>query len=264
MPTTSAGVYFEDRGSGSDVLLWIHGFGSSTRGAKGVVEAFDDHRSVLIDLPGFGRSAGVGEGARFPAMAEAALGVMDELGIDEYVVIGTSMGGGVALRMALDRPHAIRMVIGVVPFPAQGLAKDASDATASVMVPLHGNPEALRFAYTAMSKHSPDDALNAAMDELVEDSCMSSPGAWADMLSGGGAQFSQFDELGSLSVPFCSILGADDVVLPVTDQLATAAAVPRGRAVVLSGLGHMMQGEDPQRVIDEIRASLNLSTTANA
>jgi pimeloyl-ACP methyl ester carboxylesterase len=57
MPSSSAGLYYEERGTGSDVLLWIHGFGSSTRGANGIVEAFDDYRSILIDLPGFGRSA---------------------------------------------------------------------------------------------------------------------------------------------------------------------------------------------------------------
>lgn len=54
MPSSSAGIYYEERGTGSDVLLWIHGFGSSMRGGKGVVEAFDDYRSILIDLPGFG------------------------------------------------------------------------------------------------------------------------------------------------------------------------------------------------------------------
>jgi pimeloyl-ACP methyl ester carboxylesterase len=241
MPSSSAGVYFEERGTGSDVLLWIHGFGSSTRGAKGIVEAFDDHRSILIDLPGFGRSAAVGKGCRFPALAAAAHGLMGELGIDGYSVIGTSMGGGVALRMALDHPDAVRMVIGVVPFPAQGMVGEVADATASAMAPLHGNAQALRFAYTAMSKYPPSEAL----DELVEDSCNANPDTWADMFTGGGAKFSQFDELGSLSVPFCSILGADDIVLSVTDQLASAAQVPRGRAVVLSGLGHLMTAEEP-------------------
>jgi pimeloyl-ACP methyl ester carboxylesterase len=86
----------------------------------------------------------------------------------------------------------------------------------------------LRFAYAAMSKYQPTAAL------------------------------------GSMSVPFCSIIGADDVVLSVTDQLATVAQVPRGRAVVLSGLGHLMSAEDPLRVIAEIQASLALHKGANA
>jgi pimeloyl-ACP methyl ester carboxylesterase len=235
------------------VLLWIHGFGSSTRGAKGVVEAFDDYRSILVDLPGFGRSAAAGNGCRFPALAAAAHGLMGELGIEQYSVIGASMGGGVALRMALDHPEAVRMVIGIVPFPAQGMVGEAADAMASAMAPLHGNAEALRVAYAGMSKYPPTTAL----DDLVEDSCDANPDTWADMMTGGGAKFSQFDELASLSVPFCSI-GADDIVLSVTDQLATAAQVPHGRAVVLSGLGHLMGAEDPQRVINEIRTSLTL------
>jgi pimeloyl-ACP methyl ester carboxylesterase len=254
MPSSSTGVYYEERGTGSDVLLWIHGFGSSTRGANGVVEAFDDYRSILIDLPGFGRSAAAGNGCRFPALAAAAHDLMRELGVDQYSVIGASMGGGVALRMALDHPEAVRMVIGVVPFPAQGMVGEAADAMASVMGPLHGNAEALRFAYAGMSKYPP----TAALDDLVEDSCNANPDTWADMLIGGGAKFSQFDELASLSVPFASILGADDIVLSVTDQLATAAQVPHGRAVVLSSLGHLMSAEDPQRVANEIRTSLTL------
>lgn len=260
MPTSSAGIYYEEQGAGSEVLLWIHGFGSSTRGVKEIVAVFDDYRSILIDLPGFGRSAAAGNGCRFPALAAAAHGLMNELGITAYSVIGYSMGGGVALRMALDHPEAVRMVIGVVPFPAQGMVGEAADAVASVMGPMHGNAEALRFAYGAMSKYPP----TAALDELVEDSCSAHPDTWADMMIGGGAKFSQFDELGSLSVPFCSIIGADDIVLSVTDQLATAAQVPRGRAVVLSGLGHLMSAEDPARVIAEIRTSLTLLNGANA
>ena len=254
MPSSSTGIYYEERGTGSDVLLWVHGFGSSTRGAKGVVEAFDDYRSILIDLPGFGRSAAAGNGCRFPALAAAAHGLMGELGIDQYSVIGTSMGGGVALRMALDHPEAVRVVIGIVAFPAQGMVGEAADAMMSAMAPLHGNAEALRAAYAGMSKYPP----TAALDDLVEDSCNANPNTWADWSTGGAAKFSQFDELASLSVPFCSIIGADDIVVSATDQLATAAQVPHGRTVVLRGLGHMMGLEDPQRVINEIRTSLTL------
>ncbi|WP_166906446.1 alpha/beta fold hydrolase [Mycobacterium sp. DL440] len=254
MPISAEGLYYEDQGSGDDVLLWIHGFGSSTRGFNGVAEKFDDHRSILVDLPGFGRSAAAGNGCRFPDLAAAAHGLMQELGIDRYSVIGMSMGGGVGLRMALDHPEVVQTVIGVVPFPAQGMNGDASDAVASMMAALHGNAEALRAAYTGMSKL----ALTGALDDLVEDSCNANRDTWVDMMAGGGAKFSQFDELESLSVPFCSIIGADDIVLSVTDQLATAARVPHGRAVVLSGLGHLMAAEDPQRVFDEVRASMAL------
>jgi pimeloyl-ACP methyl ester carboxylesterase len=254
MPISAAGLYYEEHGSGSDVLLWIHGFGSSTRGFKGVDEAFADYRSILLDLPGFGRSAAAGNGCRFPRLAAAAHGLMEELGIGRYSVIGMSMGGGVALRLALDHSDTVQMVIGVVPFPAQGMVGDAGDAVASAMAALHGNAEGLRAAYSAMSKFEVTDALQL----LVEDSCSANRDTWVDMMVGGGAKFSQFDELESLNVPFCSIIGADDVVLSVTDQLASAARVPRGRAVVLSGLGHLMPAEDPRRVIDEIRTSLEL------
>lgn len=258
MPTTTNGIYFEERGATGDTLLWIHGFGSSTRGWTGVIDAFDNYRSIVIDLPGFGRSAAAGDGCRFPKLAAAAHGVMAELGIDRYAVIGMSMGGGVALRLALDHPESVRLVIGVVPFPAQGMKGEASDAVASAMAALHGNAEGLRAAYAAMSKFP----VKAALDDLVEDSCAANRETWTDMMIGGGAQFSQFDELGSMSTPFCSIIGADDLVLSVTDQLATAAAIPGGRAVVLSGLGHLMPAEDPDRVVNEIRTSLTLLEAA--
>lgn len=254
MPISAEGLYYEDRGSGSDVLLWIHGFGSSTRGFNMVGDAFDDHRSILIDLPGFGRSAAAGAGCRFPRLAAAAHGLMQELGIDRYSIIGMSMGGGVGLRMALDHPDAVEAVVGIVPFPAQGMNGEASDAVASAMAAMHGNAEGLRAAYSMMSKFPLTDAL----DDLVEDSCNANHDTWIDMTVGGGAKFSQFDELESVSVPFCSIIGGDDVVLSVPDQLATAARVPGGRAVVLSGLGHLMPAEDPKRVLDEIRTSLSL------
>jgi pimeloyl-ACP methyl ester carboxylesterase len=181
MPTSAAGLYYEEHGSGDDVLLWIHGFGSSTRGFKDVVGAFGGYRSILIDLPGFGRSAAAGNGCRFPLLATAAHGLMEELRIGRYSVIGMSMGGGVALRMALDHPDAVQMVIGVVPFPAQGMVGEAADAVASAMAALHGNAEALRAAYSAMSTYEVADVL----EELVEDSCSANRDTWVDMMSGG-------------------------------------------------------------------------------
>ena len=85
MPSCAAGIHYEERGTGDEVLVWVHGFGSSTRGHQGLVEAFDDYRSILIDLPGFGRSADAGRDCRIPAHAAAAHGVMEELGIDRCV-----------------------------------------------------------------------------------------------------------------------------------------------------------------------------------
>jgi pimeloyl-ACP methyl ester carboxylesterase len=183
MPTTTNGIYFEERGTTGETLLWIHGFGSSTRGWTGVIEAFDNYRSIVIDLPGFGRSAAAGDGCRFPKLAAAAHGVMTELGIDRYAVVGMSMGGGVALRLALEHPESVRLVIGVVPFPAQGMQGEASDAIASAMVALHGNAEGLRAAYAAMSKYP----LTTALDDLVEDSCAANRETWTDMRASSGS-----------------------------------------------------------------------------
>ena len=110
-------IHLTERGAGEPVLL-VHGFADS---------AYTWHRNVDVlagagfhvlayDQPGHGESS-LPRGYRFGVddLAGVALGVLDALGVERAHVVGSSMGGGVALYLAVHHPDRVCRVVAVAP-----------------------------------------------------------------------------------------------------------------------------------------------------
>src|ERR1044071_2049315 len=102
-------------GAGSRYVL-IHGLGGEGCVWEPVLPGLEPHHEVIaVDLPGFGRSrplpGGVTPTPR--ALAEAVAELLDELGIETAHLAGNSLGGWVALELALL--GRARSVVGVCP-----------------------------------------------------------------------------------------------------------------------------------------------------
>lgn len=102
----------EPPGGGGDVLLFLHGWGLTPRAyAKGVTRlTAAGVRVIAPALPGFGGSAGPPlRGVDLHAYATAVGRLLDVLQVEHPVfVAGHSFGGGVAIRLATDRPERVR------------------------------------------------------------------------------------------------------------------------------------------------------------
>ncbi len=114
MPTISLNateLYYESIGSGPPLLL-IHGLGSS--GDDWAFQRDDlarHHRLLLPDLRGSGRSAKPSGPYSIAQFAADLWALVDELDLKRIDVLGFSLGGAVALEMALARPLAVRRLI---------------------------------------------------------------------------------------------------------------------------------------------------------
>ncbi len=95
-------LHFEIRGCGPPILL-IHGFGASSfTWSKIIPSLAADHTVISLDLRGFGRSKKPRDGNyTLESQAAAVLDVIDTLDLDDVTLIGHSMGGGVALLVAM-------------------------------------------------------------------------------------------------------------------------------------------------------------------
>jgi pimeloyl-ACP methyl ester carboxylesterase len=95
-------LHVETCGSGPPILL-IHGFGASSfTWSKIIPSLIANHTIVLLDLRGFGRSRKPPDASyTLRSQAAAVLEVIDALGLVDLTVIGHSMGGGVALLVAM-------------------------------------------------------------------------------------------------------------------------------------------------------------------
>jgi pimeloyl-ACP methyl ester carboxylesterase len=100
-------LHFLERGSGEPVLL-VHGLGSSGADWAFQVPALQSRFRVLIpDLPGCGHSEPASDACSVEMFAAALWALLDELEVPSCNIIGFSLGGAVALEMALQRPGAV-------------------------------------------------------------------------------------------------------------------------------------------------------------
>ncbi len=105
-------IHLTDSGAGAPVLL-LHGGGPGASGMSNYernVSALASRFRVLIpDLPGYGSSPkDLRADDPFGDLASTMLGLLDALGLASAHIVGNSLGGACALRMALDQPHRVR------------------------------------------------------------------------------------------------------------------------------------------------------------
>jgi pimeloyl-ACP methyl ester carboxylesterase len=113
-------VHYRDEGAGPPLVL-VHGTSSSLHTWDGWVARLASHRRVVrLDLPGFGLTGPAPDHDYTPSRyARVVFALMTALGIDRADVAGNSLGGRVALTMALDHPERVR---GLVLVDSAGLS----------------------------------------------------------------------------------------------------------------------------------------------
>jgi pimeloyl-ACP methyl ester carboxylesterase len=125
-------LHVVEHGENSPTLLLIHGWGSDHTVWRGVVElAAVDHRAILADLRGHGRSSIARTRHTIPAMADDFSAVLGLLELSNVVAIGHSMGANVAVQLALQEPQRVVGVVNVDPaYGDPAVANAAERATA--------------------------------------------------------------------------------------------------------------------------------------
>jgi esterase len=105
-------LYFKQQGQGPALVI-LHGlFGSGDNWNTVAKVLANDFTVYTVDLPNHGRSDHT-EQMNYPAMAEEVAEFMDQLGLAQAMVMGHSMGGKVAMQLALSDPDRISRLIVV-------------------------------------------------------------------------------------------------------------------------------------------------------
>ncbi|WEF35103.1 alpha/beta fold hydrolase [Pseudoduganella chitinolytica] len=101
-------LHVREQGSGP-VLLMVHGLGGQmAHFTYGLAERLADrYRVIVVDRPGSGYSRSHAEGAGLRTQAATLAALIDVLGLERPVVVGHSLGGAVALALALDHPQCV-------------------------------------------------------------------------------------------------------------------------------------------------------------
>jgi pimeloyl-ACP methyl ester carboxylesterase len=112
MPTldvNGARIHWEERGAGSDTVVFSHGLLFSGRMFDAQVEALADrYRCVTFDHRGQGGSGVTASGYDMDTLAADAAALIEALGLAPCHFVGLSMGGFVGMRLAIRRPELLR------------------------------------------------------------------------------------------------------------------------------------------------------------
>jgi lipase len=99
-------------GSGPDPILCLHGITAQHRAFNALARHLEGSCSLVgVDLRGRGDSAKPESGYGLEAHARDVIRVLDHLGLQQVVILGHSMGGFVALKVALSHPHRVRALV---------------------------------------------------------------------------------------------------------------------------------------------------------
>ena len=128
MPTFDRGdltLHYVERGdpAGAPVVL-LHGLTLSSLTMERLAASLEDHRVLLLDLHGHGRSTKPHDPGRYlvSEFADDVVALLDHLEIEEAVVGGLSLGANVAYDVALRHPERVRALVLQMPVFARGVA----------------------------------------------------------------------------------------------------------------------------------------------
>ena len=218
-------VRYQVAGEGEPVVL-VHGLSGSTRWwARNITALAGKYRVYLVDLPGFGAMRRL---RRHFVLAEAASWLaawMEAVGLGEAYLVGHSMGGYVCLRLAAQRPEALRRLVLVAP---AGVPAGRSLFGHLVPLLLAFRPASPSFlpvlVYDAM-RTGPATLWRAARDLLAED---------------------VREDLRHIDAPTLLIWGERDPLVPPSIGDLLRREIAGSHLLVLENAGHVPMFDRPQ------------------
>jgi pimeloyl-ACP methyl ester carboxylesterase len=206
---------------------------------------------------------------RLEDMAEDAIGVLDALGIAQAHVIGASMGGMIAQRMALAAPQRVLSLTSIM---SSSGARDLPGPRSDVLRALLTRPKDRSEAETIASAvrffkliGSPAYPLD---DEILGDAVRASmkrsfhpAGSLRQMLA-VVADLSRAEELARIKLPTLVVHGRDDPLVPYACGVDTARRIAGARLVGVAGMGHDLAPGVIEHILAPLLPHLDSARTA--
>ena len=249
-------IHLHEFGAGPPVLM-LHGGGPGASGLSNYarnIDALASRFRVLVpDLPGYGGSSkGVNSEDPFGDLAAAMLALLDALGIDRAHVVGNSLGGACALRMALEQPGCVDRLVLMGP-GGIGISQAApTEGLKRLLGYYAGEGPTLEKLRTFICEdlvfdgsRIPEAVLRERFEASIDPEVLASPPLRApkDLEAFRRLDFLLDPRLPALAHRTLVLWGTADRVNPATGAMALQARMPACDAYLFSRTGHWVQWE---------------------
>jgi 3-oxoadipate enol-lactonase len=233
---------FEDRGSGT-VVTFIHGFALDRRmwaPQRDVLAA--SHRTLAVDLPGFGVGGGDVSGEQCPA--QAILDLLDARGVERTHLVAHSFGGAIAVDVALAKPERV-LSLTLVDGLLLGRSSMIAAYPVSAAFAQQGKIEEARRAWLddELFEHARKNSELARLLEQIV--CDYACGHWSLRTSNRWLCDEPIPRLHELRFPTLVINGELDSKAFREMAVEYGERLPNVRSAVIPGVGHLCSLEAP-------------------
>jgi pimeloyl-ACP methyl ester carboxylesterase len=245
------------RGSG-EPLLMIQGMsGHHLHWGEPFMTELEPHfDAIAFDHRGTGYSPRVEGPFTLVDLAEDAVGLLDELGLESAHVLGISMGGMVAQEIVLRHPERVRSLVLGCTYAGGPQGSLTSPEVAQILtegMQSGDRATALRAAWSVnvSEAFAADEAHYTAFEAVSSQKPVAVEVIMRQMQA--IARHDTSDRLAQITAPTLVIHGSDDRMLAASNGEAIARAIPGARLEILDGVGHMFWVQEPARSAELVR-----------
>jgi pimeloyl-ACP methyl ester carboxylesterase len=246
-----AGFYYtwhEGGDKNQTPVILIHGAGSSHIFWPAEIRRLSGHNVIALDLPGHGRSSGTGCQSVGDYTA-AILEFLADRGIFQAAFVGHSMGGAIALQLALDYPQH---VVGIGVISAGANFNLPPELTAYLSSPATGTM-GMRLLAQLLGFSDPALAMQEARFKLMNAVRLSV--LYNDWLA--SSRFDLSARLSQINIPAFVACGSGDNLTPPAQSQYLADKLPIARLTIFHGGGHLLPLEQPHQLAAGLKRFLD-------
>jgi pimeloyl-ACP methyl ester carboxylesterase len=249
MPTAGSVYYFASKQEENNqpAVVLIHGAGGTHLHWPYNLRRMNNHRVLAPDLPGHGKSEGIGEQS-IDSYAQVLADWLQEIGIKKAVFVGHSMGGAIGQSLALNHPKLVHGLVlvstgPVLPVNQDLLEKISSPATSSAALDL-----ITKWSY---SRETDPKLIQQAREQM---GAIRPTVIYGDFVACN--HFNSTDRLSEIITPTLILCGDGDKMTPIHLSKQLNENIPNASLTLIPDAGHMVMIEQPERVAKEVMSFL--------
>lgn len=244
MPSIGDLYYFDSKkGDTESPIILIHGAGGTHLHWPYNLRRINNHRVYAPDLPGHGKSDGLGEQS-VAKYAGVVSSWMEQIEIKQAVLVGHSMGGAIAQSLALKKPELVSGLVLVSTGAKLQVNKDLLHKLSSAASTPAAVANIIKWSYAPGTDRK---FLEKMKDELLK---VRSSVLYGDFLACDN--FDVTDQLADIKAPTLVLCGDRDKMTPIDLSKQLQSLIPHADLQLISEAGHMVMLEKPEEVAQAV------------